>query len=132
MNSRLQQDPAGGDTTNITRFLRPLNFKYTYFGIQDTGTTGSVIRIIVRYEVCPGRVEGLVIYPEVPQPVQGSTQPTIRNAHCAEHAHGTTSLATFAHSDGRCVQDVHCDCDAGYEEVINSTHSSCVGKGTKH
>ena len=129
MNSRLQQDPAGGDTTMITRFSPPPNFSYTYFGIQDIGTTGNIIRIIVYYVVCPGRVEGLVTYPEVPRPVQGSTQPTLRNAHCAEHAHGTTPLATFAHSNGSCVRDVHCDCDAGYEEVsINSTHSSCVGK----
>ena len=132
MNSRLPQDLAGGDTTIVRRFLRSPNFNYTYFGIQDIGTTGNIIRIIFYYVVCSGRVEGLVTYPEVPHPVQGSSQPTIRNAYCAEHAHSATPLATFAHSDGRCVQDVHCDCDAGYEEVINSTHSSCVGKGTKH
>ena len=101
VNSRLQQaGPAGGDTTIITRFTRPPNFNYTYFGIQDVGTTGNIIRIIVYYVVCPGRVEGLVTCPEVPRPVQGSSQPTIKNAHCAEHAHNTTSLATFAHSDG--------------------------------
>ena len=45
MNSRLQQDPAGGDTTIIMRFLRPPNFNYTYFGIQDNGTTGNIIRM---------------------------------------------------------------------------------------
>ena len=125
VNSRLQQNPAGGDTTIITRFNRSLNFNYTYFGIQDNGTAGNIIRIIIYYKVCPGRVEGLVTYPEVPHPPQGSP-PTIRTAHCAEHAHNTTSLETFAYSDGRCVQSAACVCDFGYES--GQEGSQCIGK----
>ena len=130
VNSRLKQDPAGGDTTIIKRFDRPLTFSYTYFGIQDIGTTGNIIRIIVYYKVCPGRVEGLVTYPEVPRPVQRSLQPTIRNAHCAEHAHNTTSLETFAYndSDGRCVQSAACVCDLGYVEESGQSGSQCIGR----
>ena len=129
MNSRLQQNPVSGDTTIIMRFLRPPNFNYTYFGIQDNGTAGSIIRIIVYYVVCPGRVEGLVIYPEAPHPPQGSPL-TIRTARCAEHAHNTTNLETFAYntSDGQCEQNVTCVCDLGYAEESGQTGSQCSGK----
>ena len=125
MNSRLQQDPAGDDTTIITRFTRPPNFNYTYFGIQDIGTTGNVIRIIVYYVVCPGRVDGLVTYPEVPHPQQGFPR-TMRTARCAEHAHNITRLETFAYSDGQCdQQSAACVCDLGYEE---KNGSRCIGR----
>ena len=129
VNSHLQQNPAGGDTTIIRRFLRPPNFNYTYFGIQDIGTTGNIIRIIVYYVVCPGRVEGLVTYPEVPRPPQGSPR-TMRTAHCAEHAHNTTSLETFAYSGRQCEQSAACVCDLGYVEVSGQEGSQCIGKSS--
>ena len=129
MNSRLQQDPVSGNTNIIRRFLRPLNFNYTYFGIQDIGTTGTIIRIIVYYVVCPGRVDGLVTYPEVPHPPQGSSSHTMRTARCAEHAHNTTSLETFAYSDGRCdQQSAACFCDLGYVEESGQSGSQCIGR----
>ena len=126
MNSHLQQTSANGDTTIIRRFLRPPNFNYTYFGIRDIGTTGNIIRIIVYYVVCSARVEGLVTYPEIPRPPQGSSR-TMRTARCAEHSHNTTSLAAYADNDGMCTQEVECECDGGYE--LNG--DSCNGKVVK-
>ena len=98
--------------------------------IRDSiGTTGNIIRIIVYYEVCPGRAEGLVTYPEVPRPPQGASR-TMRPAHCAEHAHNTTSLETFAYntSDGGCEQNVTCVCDLGYES--RQSGNQCIGRST--
>ena len=127
-NSRLEQDQVNTntDTTIIERFRRPANINYTYLGVQDIGTAGSVIRIFMYYEVCPGRVEGIVTYPEVPHPghLPGASSRITRLARCAEHAHNTTSLETYAYQDGRCEQSVTCVCDAGYEE----NGHQCVGK----
>ena len=130
-SSRLQQGTGTGDTNIISRFLRPQNFNYTYFGIQDIGTTGSIIRIFVYYEVCPRKVEGLVIYPEIPRPSQGSSSPTKRTAECAQHAHNTTSLETLAYSDGQCLQSATCVCDLGYEEQSGANGNICTGKPKK-
>ena len=127
-SSRLEQDQVNtnDDTTIIGRFRRPANFDYTYLGLQDIGTHGIVSRIFMYYEVCPGRVEGLVTYPEVPHPgtLPGASSRTTRLARCAEHSHNTTSLETYSYQDGRCDQSATCDCDAGYEE--NGTR--CIGK----
>ena len=123
-SSRLQQNPNGANTEIITRYSRPANYNYTYFGIQDTGTFGNIIRILVYYEVCPRRVGRLIVYPEIPRPVQGSTIPIRRTAQCVENAHNTTSLETFAHDDGRCVQTATCVCDVGYERV---NEDQCTG-----
>ena len=80
------------------------------------------------YEVCPGRVERIATYPEVPHPGQlpGASSRTTRLAQCAEHSHNTTSLETYAYQDGQCEQisRVTCVCDAGYEE----SGRQCVGK----
>ena len=131
--SRLQQDQnnTNDDTTIIARFRRPANFNYTYLGIQDIGSSGSIIRILLYYEVCPGKVEGLVTYPEVPHPgeLQGSLSRTTRLASCAENAHNTTILETYAYRDGRCEQSgITCACDAGYEEQSIQNRHQCIGK----
>ena len=127
-SSRLVKDQVNTntDTNIINRFHRPVNINHTYLGLQDIGTTGSVVRIFMYYEVCPGRVEGLVTYPEVPHPGQlpGALSRTTRLARCAEHSHNTTSLETYSYQDGRCEQRVACVCDAGYEE----NGHQCVGK----
>ena len=127
-SSRLMQDQVNtnDDTTIINRFHRPANINYTYLGFQDIGSTGSVVRIFMYYEVCPGRVEGLATYPEVPYPGQlpGALPRITRLARCAEHSYNTTSLETYAYQDGRCEQRVTCVCDVGYEE----NGHQCVGK----
>ena len=127
-NSRLRQDQGdiSADTTIIDRFRRPSNLNYTYLGIQDIGSSGNIQRIFLYYEVCPGKVEGLVTYPEVPHPgeLQGSLSRTTRLASCAKNAHNATNLKTYAYSDGRCEQSVTCVCDAGYEKQSHQ----CIGK----
>ena len=130
-SSRLQQDrnDIRSNTNIINRFRRPTNFNYTYLGLQDIGSSGSVVRIFMYYEVCPRKVEGLAIYPEVPHPgyLPGASTRTTRLASCAEHAHNTTSLDTYAYQDGRCEQSVTCVCDAGYEQSQQNPHQ-CAGK----
>ena len=129
-SSRLQQNRNFIANTNIiNRFRRPTNFNYTYLGLQDIGSSGSVVRIFMYYEVCPRKMEGLAIYPEVPHPgyLPGALTRTTRLASCAEHAHNTTSLDTYAYQDGRCEQSVICVCDAGYEQSQQNP-PQCVGK----
>ena len=130
-SSRLQQDrnDIRSNTNIINRFRRPINFNYTYLGLRDIGSSGSVVRIFMYYEVCPRKVEGLAIYPEVPHPgrlPEASTR-TTRLASCAEHSHNTTSLDTYAYQDGRCEQNITCVCDAGYEQSQQNPHQ-CAGK----
>ena len=129
-SSRLQQNSNDYQNTMIiNRFRRPANFNYTYLGLQDIGSAGSIIRIFMYYEVCPRKVEGLAIYPEVPHPgnLPGASTQTTRFASCAEHSHNTTSLETYAYQDGRCEQSVTCICDVGYEQTQHNPHQ-CVCK----
>ena len=123
-SSRIQQNPSGGETTIIRRFQRLVDSNYTYFGIQDIGTFGNVIRLFVYYEVCPRREGNLIVYPEIPLPAQGSTSPITRTARCVEYAHNTTSLETRAHSDGRCEQQATCVCDLGF---VSQNEDQCIG-----
>lgn len=130
-SSRLQHDLShiNEDTTIITRFNRPTNFNFTYLGIQDTGTSGNIIRIFLYYKVCPRRVDGLVTYPEAPLPQQQLSSHIIRLAHCAKNAHNTTRRETYTYSDGRCVRNVTCSCNLGYrEEISGPSESRCTGK----
>ena len=122
--TKLQQDPRGGDTQIVKRFLRP-NTSHTYFGIQDIGTTGQVQRLMVYYKVCQKTEKGLQVYPEIPLPPESSNERTIRLAQCVPHAHNVTSLETYAYSN-RCEQNVTCECDSGYEKTEDS--GSCIRK----
>ena len=125
--SRLTQAKANGDTVIVKSFLRPQT-SYTYFGVQDIGTTGQVKRLLVYYKVCQKDGSGsLVKYPEIPLPPAYSNQSTVRMAECVEHAHNVTSLETYAYSNSdKCKQNVTCECDTGYE--ISQDSSSCIGK----
>ena len=124
-DSQLKQNPQGGDTMIIKSFLRP-NTSHTYFGFQDIGTTGQVIRFMVYYKVCQKNEKGLALYPEVPLPPSSTPNTrTMRLAECVPNAHNITSLETYAYSDS-CDQNVKCECDVGYEESGDST--SCICK----
>ena len=82
------------ETQRTNRFHRPTNFNYTYLGLRDISSTGSVVQIFMYYEVCSRKAEGLAIYPEVPHPEnlpEASTR-TTRLASCVEYLHNTTSL----------------------------------------
>ena len=122
--SKLKQDPRIRDTQIVKRFLRP-NTSHTYFGVQDIGTTGQVQRLMVYYKVCQKNEKGLQMYPEIPLPPESSNKRTMRLAQCVPHAHNVTSLETYAYSN-RCVQNVTCECDAGYEEAEDP--GSCIRK----
>ena len=124
--SQLKQDGISGDTQIVRYFPRP-DTSHTYFGFQDIGTNGQVQRFMAYYKVCQKNQAGLEIYPEVPLPphTSGSSDRTMRLARCVAHAHNVTSLETYAYND-RCVQNVACECDAGYELSADST--SCIRK----
>ena len=124
--SKLKQEGLTGDTQIVKYFQRP-NTSHTYFGIQDIGTNGQVQRLMVYYKVCQKNQAGLAIYPEVPLPrhTSGSSDRIMRLAQCVAHAHNITSLETYAYND-QCVQNVECECDAGYERSADSTR--CIRK----
>ena len=126
-DSKLQQVGTTSDTQIVNFFPRPEEASHTYFGIQDIGTTGQVQRFMVYYKVCQKNQAGLAVYPEVPLPphMSGSSDRIMRLAQCVAHAHNVTSLETYAYKD-QCVQNVECECDAGYEQSADST--VCIRK----
>lgn len=128
-DSKLKQDGTTGGTQIIKYFQRP-DTSHTYLGIQDIGTIGQVQRLMVYYKVCQKNQAGLAIYPEVPLPphTSGSSDRIMRPARCVAHAHNITSLETYAYID-QCVQNVECECDAGYERSADSTECVPCTKG---
>ncbi len=97
-----------------------------YFGIRDTGNCGSIKRMYFYYTPCKERQDGLVNYPELVRPPNGSP-PNEGVACCAPNSHPTTSLTFRAHSasDGTCERSVTCECDAGYR--LNAAGTGCQG-----
>ncbi len=74
-----------------------------HFGIRDTGNCGQINRMYFYYTPCKERQDGLVYYPELVRPPNG-TEPNMGVACCAPNSHPTTSLTFRAHSasDGTC------------------------------
>ncbi len=97
-----------------------------HFGIKDTGTCGAINRIYFYYTPCKERQDGLVNYPELVRPPNGSP-PNEGMACCVPNSHPTTSLTFRAHSasDGTCEHNVRCECDAGYR--LNAAGTGCQG-----
>ena len=129
--SRLDQGESESTVTE-TRTLAitsPSSSRTTgfHFGIRDTGACGQINRIYFYYTPCKKRLDGLVNYPELVRPPNGSP-PNEGMACCAPNSHPTTSLTFRAHSatDGRCEHNVvKCECDAGYR--LNEDGTGCVG-----
>ena len=117
-----------GGGVRVTGIERPSSFTGFYLGIQDTGTCGTVRRVLVYYLVCPARVSGLVSFPQTPVPLQSSAN-TVYSGSCAPNSHAVTSLeveitSTTSVCTERALGGARCECDAGYS--INGT--SCEGK----
>ena len=123
--SRFQQIEEFDDD-NVLRSFTTSGSTGFHLGIRDTGTCGYVDRIILYYTPCHEFHEGLVNYPELVRPPEGSP-PNVAQACCAPNSHGVTSLNFKAYSDGRCERDVMCECDAGY--ILNGTGTGCDRKG---
>ncbi len=81
------------------------------------------------YTPCKEGQDGLVNYPELVRPPNGSP-PNEGMACCAPNSHPTTSLTFRVHSatdgttgDEGCERNVRCECDAGYR--LNAAGTGC-------
>ena len=113
------------DDDNVVRSFRASGSTGFHLGIRDTGTCGYVDRILLYYTPCIKFQDGLVNYPELVRPPEGSP-PYVAHACCANNSHNTTSLSFRAYSDGRCERGVMCECDAGY--ILDAAGTGCSGK----
>ena len=93
-----------------------------YLGVQDTGTCGTINRIILYYRVCPARSIGLGTTLDIPFPPTGSA-PTRGNITCADNSIAMTPNVSCA-ADGTFAGSPDCRCYPGFE----STTTSCSGK----
>ena len=102
-----------------------------YLGIQDRGSCGIIRQITMYYKVCPGRFEGLEIYPDLPLPPQSSMNPTVANAFCVPNSVNFTTPGYVAYPNGTCVYGAVCECALGFEKAVlveqNSSITSCQG-----
>ncbi len=97
--------------------FNPGNFNGFYLAFEDDGSCVDLNGLRVYYRICPGKVEGLVTYPEIALPTQGSTMPALRDAICASNSSATSSLELSAFADGTCSGEPTCECNPGYEYV---------------
>ena len=102
-----------------------------YLGFRDTGTCVNILRLQVYYRISPRRTVGLVTYPEVALPRQGSSEPVTAMATCAANSRNLTSLQVTCFADGRCVDVASCACVPGYGYVAGTGGSgTCRGEQT--
>ena len=81
-------------------------------------------RVIVKYNVCPCKQEGLVVYPEA---IIESGASKLYTARCVDNAGNTTSLdGTTAGCKDVAPGGAKCACNVGYEESSDGT--SCTRK----
>ena len=120
-DSRFEQIEDFADD-NVLRSFRPPGSTGFHLG---TGTCGYVDRILLYYTPCKKFQDGLVKYPELIHPPEGSP-PYVAHACCANNSHNTTPLSFRAYSDGRCERVAKCECDAGY--ILDAAGTECSGK----
>ncbi len=122
------------ETSAVTREFRFTNsgiFNGFYFAFRDTqgGTCANLNSLRVYYRICPGRVDGLVTYPEIGLPVEGASAPIVGSAVCASNSSPTSSLVLSAFANGTCAGNPSCECDPGYEYVVPvGGPAMCQGK----
>ena len=125
VTSRLELSTMDSGTIIMT-YRRPQHFNFTHFGIQDTGTYGSVLRLLVYYKVAQGFEDGLVVCPSVALPPVGSGEMNTRSCKCKANATPTASLVRICDENGVCQQSpAQCECNAGYE--YNNVSKTCQG-----
>ena len=127
---RSRLEPNNSDATGdiVMTYRRPQNFKFTHFGIQDTGTFGSVSRLLVYYKVAQGYEDGLVVCPSIALPPVGSGETSTKNCTCKANATPTASLVRTCDENGVCQQSPlssACQCNPGYQ--YNETVKICQG-----
>ena len=132
---RIEQPLVDDETTTTVSFQRSSS-DGLYLALQDVGSCGTLFRLQVYYELCPGKVVRLVIYPSLPLPGRNSAFASEGTAVCAPNARNTSLLEFKAYSDGECERTVVCECVPGYVEeqvLLPGTDllvSQCKGKAT--
>ena len=102
-----------------------------YLGFRDTGTCVNLQRLQVYYRISPQRIVGLVTYPKVALPRQGSSGSVIAMATCAANSRNLASLQVTCFADGWCVDVASCACVPGHEYVAGTGESgTCRGEQT--
>ena len=126
MLSRLQQNTALGEVTIVKSYDRPLNVDLTYFAIEDTGTFGSIERIIVYYRVAQGYEDGLVVCPSVGLPPNNSMATNSGTCTCKLNSSPVSdSMVRVCNGAGVCQENPSCACDPGYG--YNNMTMECQG-----
>jgi hypothetical protein len=124
VRSRLEQNDSDSGRI-IMSYPRPQNFNFTHFGIQDTGTYGVVLRLLVYYKVAQGYEDGLVVCPSVALPAMGSGAMNTKSCTCKANSTPTANLVRTCDENGVCQESPACECNPGYE--YNSTRGICIG-----
>ena len=97
-----------------------------YVALQDAGTCVGISRLRVHHYICPSRQEGLVLYPEVPAPISGSVNVTVKYVN---NAVVSGSPQVTRHSNGTWGPDTaRCECNLGYAIMTENMIPKCVGK----
>ena len=100
-----------------------------YLGFKDTVTCVNLQRLQVYYRISPQRNVGLVLYPEIALPLQGSSGTVTAMATCAANSRNLTNLLIMCFADGSCVAVASCACVPGYEYVAGTGGSAqCRGE----
>ena len=100
-----------------------------YLGFKDTVTCINLQHLQVYYRISPQRNVGLVLYPEIALPLQGSSGSMTAMAVCAANSRNLTNLLITCFANGSCVDVASCACVPGYEYVAGTGGSvQCRGE----
>ena len=100
-----------------------------YLGFKDTVTCVNLQRLQVYCRISPQRNVGLVLYPEIALPLQGSSETMTAMATCAANSRNLTNLLIMCFANGSCVDVASCACVPGYEYVAGTGGSAqCRGE----
>ena len=109
--------------------ITPGNTNGFYLGFRDTGTCVNLLRLQVYYRISPRRTVGLVTYPEIALPPQGSSETVTAMATCAVNSTNLTSLLVTCFANGTCVDVASCACVPGHGYVAGTGGSAqCSGE----
>ena len=110
-------------------FNRSNNTNGFYLGFRDTGTCVNILRLQVYYKIKPRRTVGLVTYPEIALPPQGSSETVTAMATCAANSTNLTSLLVTCFANETCVDVASCACIPGHEYGAGTGGSAqCSGE----
>ena len=131
LEQRIEQ-PSGFTQTEYAAsfsFTPSGNTNGFYLGFRDTGTCLNILRLQVYYRISHRRTVGLVTYPEIALPPQGSSETVTAMATCAASSTNLTSLLVTCFANGTCVDVASCGCVPGHEYMAGTEGSAqCSGE----